>query len=76
MTMMRWGRGLLIWGLVAVALSLAPAILLSFAPPALSEGFFGLTAVMLTLSVTPLAAVVASVGAILLLVAVLRGDRF
>lgn len=76
MTMMRWGRGLLIWGLVAVALSLAPAILLSFAPPAFGEGFLGLTAMMLTLSVTPLAAVVASVGAILLLVAVLRGDRF
>lgn len=76
MTLMKWGRGLLIWGLVAALLSIAPVLLLSLAPSALGEGFLGTLALMLSLSVTPLAIVIASVGAILLLVAVLRRDRF
>lgn len=76
MTLMKWGRGLLIWGLVAALLSIAPVLLLGIAPSALSEGFLGTLAIMLSLSVTPLAVVIASVGAILLLVAVLRRDRF
>lgn len=76
MTLMKWGRGLLVWGLVAALLSAAPMLLLTVAPSALSEGFLGTLALMLGVSVTPLAIVVASVGAILLLVAVLRRDRF
>jgi len=75
MTLMQWGRGLLLWGLVAAALALAPAIALSVAPPEWSAGFLGLIAIMLSLSVAPLAAFTASAGAILVLVAVLRRGR-
>ena len=76
MTLMKWGRGLLLWGIAATALSFAPALLLTVLPPIHGEGFVGLVAIMLSLTVTPLAVVVASVGAILLLVAVVRRDRF
>lgn len=75
MTMKLWGRGLLIWGIVAAAISAAPAVLLAQLPPAYSDSFFGLLAALLTLSVTPLALITASAGAILLLVAALRRDR-
>jgi energy-converting hydrogenase Eha subunit C len=75
MTMMLWGRGLLIWGVIAAVISAAPAFLLGQLPPIYSDGFFGLVAALLTLSVTPLAMVCASVGAILLLLAALRRGR-
>lgn len=75
MTMMHWGRGLLIWSMIAAVVSVAPAIILSQLPPIYSEGFFGLVAVLLTFSVTPLAVLGASVGAILLLVAAWRRGR-
>lgn len=73
--MLKWGRALLLWGLVATLLSAAPALSLSVLPPEFGAGFFGLLAIMLSLSVAPLAAVIASVGALLLLVAVLRRGR-
>lgn len=72
MTLFTWGRGLLIWGLIAFAVAGAPMLLLQVLPEAVGAGFFGLLAIMLSLSVVPFAALVASVGAILLLVAVLR----
>lgn len=75
MSMMHWGRGLLIWSMIAAVVSVAPAIILSQLPPIYSEGFFGLVAVLLTFSVTPLAVLGASVGAILLLVAAWRRGR-
>lgn len=75
MTMKLWGRGLLIWGIVAAVISAAPAIILAQLPPIYSDGFFGLVAVLLSLSVTPLGVLVASAGAILLLLAALRRDR-
>lgn len=75
MTMMHWGRGLLIWSMIAAIVSVAPAIILSQLPPIYGEGFFGLVAVLLTFSVTPLAVLGASVGAILLLVAAWRRGR-
>jgi len=75
MTMKLWGRALLIYGVIAALISIAPAIILAQLPPVYSEGFFGLVAALLSLTVTPLAIVVASAGAILLLVAALRRDR-
>lgn len=75
MTMKLWGRGLLIWGVIAAAVSAAPAIVLAQLPPTYSSGFFGLVAALLTLSVTPLALICASAGAILLLLAALRRGR-
>lgn len=75
MTTKLWGRGLLVWGIAAAAISATPAILLAQLPPAYSDGFFGLLAALLTLSVTPLALITASAGAILLLLAALRRDR-
>ena len=74
MTLMFWARGLLIWGFVGLAASLGPALLLS-ALPGLDAGFFGLVAAMLTITVAPIAALSASVGAILLLVALFRRGR-
>jgi energy-converting hydrogenase Eha subunit C len=71
---MRLGRGLLLGGGIAALASATPALLI-WLLPGLGEGFFGVLAIMLTLSVTPLAVLIASVGAILLLVAVLRRDR-
>lgn len=76
MTLMKWGRGLLFWGIVAAVLSFVPALLVGYAPPAIGDGFVGLVAILLPFSVTPIAVLAASVGAILLLVAVLRRDRF
>ena len=76
MTMKLWGRGLLIWGIVAAVISAAPATILAQLPPIYSDGFFGLVAALLSLSVTPLGVLVASAGAILLLLAALRRDRF
>lgn len=73
--MLLWGRGLLIWGVIAALLSGAPAVLLSQLPPIYGDGFLGLLAALLSLTVTPLAVVIASVGAILLLVAVVRRGR-
>ena len=70
-----WGRGLFVGGLVAALLSAAPALLLSQLPPSQSTGFYGLLAGLLVLSVTPLSAVVASAGALLLLWALLRRWR-
>lgn len=75
MTIKLWGRGLLIWGVIAAVVSATPAIILSQLPPIYSDGFFGLVAALLTLSVTPLGLLSASVGAILLLLAALRRDR-
>jgi hypothetical protein len=74
MTLMFWARGLLIWGLVGLAASLGPALLLT-ALPGLDAGFFGVLAVMLTFTVAPLAALSVSAGAILLLVALFRRGR-
>lgn len=74
MTIARWGRVLLIWGAIMAAASFAPALLILWAP-GLQEGFFGLVAALLTLTVTPLGVLIASVGAILLLVAAVRRDR-
>jgi len=75
MTLMLWGRGLLIWGVIAALVSGAPALLLSQLPPIYGDGFVGLLAALMSLTVTPLAAVIASVGAILLLVAAVRRGR-
>jgi hypothetical protein len=69
-TLFHWGRGLLLWGLVATIASFAPALILSIAPPAWSDSFFGVVAALLSLTVTPFAAIVASAGAILLLAGV------
>lgn len=75
MTMFFWGRTLLIWGIVGALLSAAPALILAQLPPPYSEGFIGLVAALLSLSVTPLAVAAASAGAILLLVAALKRGR-
>jgi len=74
MTLMFWARGLLIWGIVGLLASLGPALVLN-ALPGLDVGLFGLIAVMLTITVAPLAAVSTSAGAILLLVALFRRGR-
>jgi energy-converting hydrogenase Eha subunit C len=70
-TLFHWGRGLLVWGLVATVLSLAPLLLVTLVP-LLGDGFFGALAALLSLSIAPFAALVAIVGAILLLVALVR----
>jgi hypothetical protein len=75
MTMTHWGRGLLIWGVIAAVISTAPALVLSQLPAIYSDSFFGDVAVLLTFSVAPLAVLSASVGAILLLLAALRRRR-
>lgn len=75
MTLSAWGNSLLFWGLVVAALSFTPALLLTVLPAEFGAGFFGLLALMLSFSVTPLSVVVASVGAILLLLAVFRRGR-
>ena len=74
MTLMFWARGLLTWGAVGLLASLGPAFLLGVLP-GLDGGFFGLVAVMLTITVAPIAALSVSVGAILLLVALARRGR-
>ncbi len=62
-----WGRGLLIGGLIGLAVSFGPALLLGN-----GTGFLATLAVMLSLSVGPLSALAVSAGAILLLLAWLR----
>lgn len=76
MTLRAWGKGLLLWGLVSALLSAAPALILSRLPAGLSDGFIGILAALLTFSITPLALIVASVGAILWVVAALRRDPY
>ena len=73
--MLKSGRTILVWGAAASLLSAAPALALLALPPSLGAGFFGLLAIMLTLTVLPLAVLVASAGALLLLFAALRRDR-
>lgn len=75
MTLFVWGRGLLLWGLIALAVSAAPMLLMMALPGGLVGGFVELLAIMLGLSVVPLCAVVAVTGAILLLVAAVSRDR-
>jgi hypothetical protein len=75
MTLALWGRGLFVWGLIAAVVSAAPAGLLMLLPAEFGSGFLGLLAIMLSISVTPLALVAASAGAILLLAAAFRRDR-
>jgi hypothetical protein len=74
--MNRWtiGWNLLLWGLGIAALSFAPALLLTVLPPAWGDNLLGTIAILISLSITPLAVIIASAGAILLLVsAVFRG---
>ncbi len=73
-TLMFWARGLLTWGLVGLAGSLGPALLLN-AFPVLDTGFMGTVAVLLTITVAPVAALSLSAGVILLLVALFRRGR-
>jgi energy-converting hydrogenase Eha subunit C len=68
---MLWGRRFLVFGALMALISATPALLVMLLPR-LDDGFFGTVAIMLTLTVTPLGVIVASVGAILLLVAALR----
>ena len=63
-----WGRGLLIGGLIGLAVSFGPAFLFGNGAP----GFLATLSVLLSLTVGPLSALAASVGAILLLLAWLR----
>lgn len=72
--MKHWAWRLLAFGIAMTLVSAAPAVLIYLLPP-LGDGFFGTLAILLTLTVTPLGVVVASAGAILLLVAVLRRGR-
>ena len=72
MTLIFFGRGLFIGGLVALLLSAAPAIILGLLPPTLSDSVFGTLAGMLLLTIVPLSAIVASAGALLLLLGWLR----
>jgi hypothetical protein len=76
MTMKRWGRGLLIWGFVALVAALVPGFVLTTLLPQFDNGILGIVGILLALSVAPLAALVLSVGAILLLVAALRRDPY
>ena len=76
MTLLRWGKGLMLWGLVALVIALAPAVLLGLLPPAFGAGFFGLLAALMSLSVAPLAALVVVTGLLLWLAGRLRGDPF
>ena len=76
MTLRAWGKGLLLWGLVAALLSATPALILSLLPAELSDGLLGTTAALLTFSVTPMMLIVASVGVILWLVAAARRDPY
>jgi len=75
MTLAVWGRGLLLWGLAALAISAAPLLLMTVLPGGFGGGVFELLAIMLGLSVVPLAAVVASAGATCLLVAAVKRGR-
>ena len=72
MTMMVWGRGLLIWGVVGALVSAAPSLLLLLLP-GLAEGFLRYVAVLLALGLLPLCLITAAVGLVLLLVGRLTG---
>ena len=74
MTLLFWGRGLFVGGLVATFLSLGPYLVLTMLP-GVAPGFFGTLAALLTITVAPLAILALSVGAILLLIALLRRGR-
>lgn len=71
---MHWGRGILIWGVVMGLAAGTPALLI-FLLPGLGDGFFGTVAILLALTVVPMSVVIASVGAILLLVSAVRRAR-
>lgn len=75
MTFRRWGIGLLVWGLVALAISFSPFLVLTMLPAA-DFGFIGIVATMLALGVAPICALAASAGVILLLVAAVRRDPY
>lgn len=75
MTLIFFGRGLFVGGLVALALSLAPAICFSLLPPELGDNQFGTIAALLLVTITPLAAMFASAGALLLLLGWWRRRR-
>lgn len=68
---MHWGRRFLVFGSLMALISATPALLVMLWPW-LDDGFFGTVAIMLTLTVAPLGVLVASAGAILLLVAAVR----
>ena len=68
---MLWGRRFLIFGVLMALISATPALIIILLP-GIGEGFFGTVAIMLMLTVAPLGIMVASAGAILLLVAALR----
>jgi hypothetical protein len=73
-TLLFWGRGLFVGGLVGALLSLGPYLVLTKLP-GVDPGLFGTLAALLTVTVAPLAILALSVGAILLLVALLRRGR-
>ncbi len=75
MNLAYWGRGLAIAGLAGLIVGAGPALLLSVLPPEMGDGFFGIIAIMLTLTVAPIAALALSVGALLLLLGWLRRER-
>ncbi len=75
MNLMFLGRGLLLGGAAGAVLALLPAIVLGLLPAPYGEGFFGLVAALLSLSVAPLAVFIASAGALLLLVAAVKRAR-
>jgi hypothetical protein len=72
MTLSFWGRGLLLWGLVAALAAMIPTAVVSLGPPGLFAGIFELVAILLLFSVLPLAVLVAVAGLALLLVGMLR----
>lgn len=71
MTLAWWGRMLVLAGTAGALGALAPAGLLLLLP-GLDGGFFGLVAVLLSITVAPLGALALSAGVILLLAAGLR----
>ncbi len=68
---MHWGRRFLVFGVLMTLISATPALLVMLWPW-LDDGFFGTVAIMLTLTVAPLGVIVASAGALLLLVAAVK----
>ncbi len=76
MSMKFWGKGLTIWGLAAVVLSLTPGFILTVLLPQFDTGVIGMIGVLLAVLVAPIAALVLSVGVILLLVAAVRRDPY
>jgi hypothetical protein len=72
---MFWGRGLAIGGLIGLVIGLGPAAILVVLPASASDSFWGILAVLLSLSVAPISAVVLSAGVLLLLFGLLRRGR-